>query len=205
MGEMQTASLILASNSAFRRKMLVGAGLRIVVQPAAVDEAAIREALQDDNPDIEPQDVAEVLARAKAEQVSAGAPGTLVIGADQVLACGGEIFAKPPTAEDARDQLLRLRGLAHSLPTAVVLALDGETVWSHLDEPILTMRQVSDEFLDRYLAAEGDAVCETVGGYKLEGLGAQLFESIEGDYFSVIGLPLLPLLTELRARKVIIT
>lgn len=185
--------------------MLEGAGLQIEVQPAAVDEAAIRAALQDDNPDIEPQDVAEVLARAKAEQVSASVPGKVVIGADQVLACGGEIFAKPPTVADARDQLLRLRGLAHSLPTAVVLAIDGATVWSHLDEPILTMRAVSDEFLDRYLAAEGSGVCETVGGYKLEGLGAQLFESIEGDYFSVIGLPLLPLLTELRSRKVIIT
>jgi septum formation protein len=185
--------------------MLEGAGVRVAVQPAVVDEAAIRSDLQDDNPDIEPQDVAEVLARAKAEQVSAANPGVLVIGADQVLACGGEIFAKPPTVEAARDQLLRLRGLAHSLPTAVVLAIDGETVWSHLEEPILTMRPVSDSFIAAYLATEGEAVCETVGGYKLEGLGAQMFDSVDGDYFSIVGLPLLPLLAELRLRKVIST
>ena len=202
---MQSAQVILASGSPFRRQMLENAGVAITVVPADVDEAAIRAALQDDNPDIEPQDVAEVLARAKAEQVSAMHPGAFVIGADQVLACGGEIFAKPPTISDARSQLIRLRGLAHSLPTAAVIAIDGATVWSHLDEPILTMRPVSDNFLDKYLASEGNAVRETVGGYKLEGLGAQLFESIEGDYFSIIGLPLLPLLGELRSRKVIVT
>lgn len=183
--------------------MLENAGVRIAVMPADVDEAALRAALQDDNPDIEPEDVAEVLARAKAEQVSAAHPESWVIGADQVLACGGEIFAKPPTIGDARDQLLRLRGLAHSLPTAVVLATGGTAVWSHIDEPILTMRPVTDDFLEQYLATEGENVCETVGGYKLEGLGAQLFESVEGDYFSIIGLPLLPLLAELRSRKVI--
>lgn len=203
MAEMQSESLVLASGSPFRRKMLEGAGVTIRIAPADVDEGAIRAALQDDNPDIEPQDVAEVLARAKAEQVSAANPGAYVIGADQVLACGGEIFAKPSSIGEAREQLLRLRGLAHSLPTAVVLAVNGETVWSHLEEPILTMRPLSDAFLAQYLATEGEDVCQTVGGYKLEGLGAQLFESIEGDYFSIIGLPLLPLLAELRSRKVI--
>ena len=90
------------------------------------------------------------------------------------------------------------------MPTAVVLAIDGAVVWSHIEEPILTMRDVSDAFLDAYLATEGDDVCKTVGGYKLEGLGAQLFDSVEGDYFSIIGLPLLPLLAELRSRKVIL-
>lgn len=202
---MQSAQVILASGSQFRRVMLENAGVAITVVPADVDEAAIRAALQDDNPDIEPQDVAEVLARAKAEQVSAANPGAFVIGADQVLACGGEIFAKPPTVADAKSQLLRLRGLAHSLPTAAVIAVDGTTVWSHIEEPILTMRLVTDDFLDKYLGTEGEAVCQTVGGYKLEGLGAQLFDSIEGDYFSIIGLPLLPLLGELRSRKVIAT
>lgn len=205
MAEMQSGALILASGSRFRKKMLEAAGLRITVVPADVDESAIKSALQDDNPEIEPQVVAEALARAKAEAVSALNAGVLVIGADQVLACGGEIFSKPATVADARDQLLRLRGLAHSLPTAVVLALDGQTIWCHVDEPILTMRHVSDAFLDLYLGSEGEGVSETVGGYKLEGLGAQLFETIEGDYFSIIGLPLLPLLAELRTRKVVIT
>ena len=204
MVEMQSAPIILASGSRFRRTMLEGAGVRILVAPAEIDEAAIKLALQDDNPEIEPQDVAEVLARAKAEEVSLRNPGVLVIGADQVLACGGELFSKPPSVEDARDQLRRLRGLAHSLPTAVVLAIDGQTVWHHVEEPILTMRAVSDAFIEAYLAAEGAAVCETVGGYALEGLGAQLFEAVEGDYFSIIGLPLLPLLGELRARKVLV-
>lgn len=185
--------------------MLESAGVAVKVSPANVDESAIRTALQDDNPDVEPQDVAEMLARAKAEMVSAANPGAFVIGADQVLACGGEIFSKTVTIAEARSQLVRLRGLAHSLPTAVVLAINGETVWRHVEEPILTMRAVSDAFLDDYLASEGDDVCQTVGGYKLEGLGAQLFESVEGDYFSIIGLPLLPLLAELRSRKVVAT
>lgn len=184
--------------------MLEDAGVGLTIVPAVLDEDAIRSALQDDNPEIEPQDVAEILARAKAEQVSSAHPGAFVVGSDQVLACGGEIFGKPSTMASARDQILRLRGLSHSLPTAVVLAIDGTVVWSHIEEPILTMRNVSDAFLDAYLATEGDDVCKTVGGYKLEGLGAQLFDSVEGDYFSIIGLPLLPLLAELRSRKVIL-
>lgn len=180
--------------------MLEAAGVKIRVVPAEVDEDAIKSAMTDDNPDIDAADVAEVLARAKAEQVSKAHPHSLVIGADQVLVCGGEIFSKPPSMAAARTQLLALRGLAHALPTAVVLALAGETVWTHIDEPQLTMRTFSHAFLDAYLTAEGDAVTETVGGYALEGRGGQLFDTIDGNYFSIIGLPLLPLLAELRAR-----
>jgi septum formation protein len=200
MAEVQTRELILASGSRFRRQILEQAGIKVRVIPADVDEAAIRAALTDDNPDIDAADVAEVLARAKAEQISARHPEALVIGADQVLVCGGEIFGKPASVAVARVQLLALRGLSHALPTAVVLAERGETVWSHVDEPQLTMRCFSHAFLDAYLAAEGDAVTETVGGYALEGRGAQLFDTLDGNYFTVIGLQLLPLLAELRLR-----
>jgi septum formation protein len=192
--------LILASGSRFRKKMLEDAGVTLRVVPADVDENSIKVAMMEDNPEIDPADVAEVLARAKAEQVSSLFPEALVIGADQILVCDGEIYSKPPTSAAAREQLLKLRGRVHTLATAVVLASRGETVWSLVDEPRLTMRKYSYGFLDLYLAAEGDAVCETVGGYALEGRGGQLFESIEGNYFSIIGLPLLPLLAELRQR-----
>jgi septum formation protein len=197
--------VILASGSRFRRQMLEAAGLTFRVVSSTVDEAAIKATLTDDNPDIDAVDVAEVLARAKAEQVSAQYPDALVIGADQVLVAGGELFSKPPSVEAARQQLLALRGLTHALPTAVVLAERGETIWSHIDEPHMAMRSFSHAFLDAYLAAEANAVTETVGGYQLEGRGAQLFEAIEGNYFTIIGLPLLPLLAELRTRGVLQT
>jgi septum formation protein len=195
--------LILASGSRFRKKMLEDAGVNIRVVPADVDETAVKIAMTEDNPEVDAADVAEVLARAKAEQVSVLNPDALVIGADQILVCDGEIYSKPPTRAAARQQLLALRGRSHTLATAVVLAVGGETVWSLVDEPRLTMRSFSHSFLEAYLAAAGDAVCETVGGYALEGLGGQLFESLEGNYFSIIGLPLLPLLAELRQRGVL--
>jgi septum formation protein len=195
--------LILASGSRFRKKMLEDAGVIIRVVPADVDETAVKFAMTEDNPEIDAADVAEVLARAKAEQVSVLNPDALVIGADQILVCDGEIYSKPPTRDAARQQLLALRGRSHTLATAVVLAVGGDTVWSLVDEPRLTMRNFSHSFLEAYLTAEGDAVCETVGGYALEGRGGQLFESLEGNYFSIIGLPLLPLLAELRQRGVL--
>ncbi len=200
MVEVGERELILASGSRFRRQLLEQAGIKIRVIPAVVDEAAIRVALTDDNPDIDAADVAEVLARTKAEQISALHPDALVIGADQVLVCGGEIFGKPASVAAARVQLSALRGLTHALPTAVALAERGATVWSHVDEPQLTMRRFSDAFLEAYLEVESDAVTETVGGYALEGRGAQLFDSIDGNYFSIIGLQLMPLLAELRLR-----
>jgi septum formation protein len=196
-------ALILASGSRFRKKMLEDAGVNIRVVPADVDETAVKIAMTEDNPEVDAADVAEVLARAKAEQVSLLNPDALVIGADQILVCDGEIYSKPPTSVAARQQLLALRGRSHTLATAVVLAVGGETVWSLVDEPRLTMRSFSHSFLEAYLVAAGDAVCETVGGYALEGLGGQLFESLEGNYFSIIGLPLLPLLAELRQRGVL--
>lgn len=197
--------LILASASAARREMLARAGIVFDVSPAKVDERAIRATLEADGNLLEPDDVAEVLARAKAEAVSREHPDAIVIGSDQVLALDGEIYEKPPTGEAARQQLLALRGRRHELHAAVALAEGGETQWSATDVAVLAVRRFSMTFLEEYLARLGPEVCETVGAYKLEGLGAQLFEAIDGDYFTILGMPLLPLLEELRQRKVIRT
>jgi septum formation protein len=190
--------LILASGSRFRREMLERAGVKFRVVSSEVDETRIKNALMEDDPDLEAAVLADHLAREKALDVSRKNPEALIIGADQVMVCGGEIFSKPPTLFAARDQLLALRGLTHALPTAVVLAQREKILWSHVDEPQMTMRTFTESFLDAYIAAEGKALCDTVGAYQFEGRGAQLFEAMEGDLFSVIGLPLLPLLAELR-------
>lgn len=194
-----TAKLMLASGSRFRRQMLENAGVSFSVAPADVDEVAARAKMSD----MAPGAVALQLAGLKALEVSRRFPDALVIGADQVLALEGRIFGKPIDRAAARAQLLQLRGRTHTLPTAVVLAQAGRAVWDHLGVAQLEMRPFGDGFLDAYLAAAGEVVTETVGGYALEGLGAQLFERIEGDYFTVIGLPLIPLLAELRRRGVL--
>ncbi len=198
---MTAAQLILASGSSARRQMLASAGVTFAVHPADVDEDAIRATLA--NPD--PMHVARVLARAKAEEVSRRNPHALVIGSDQVLALGHTIYTKPSGIAEARTALRSLSGRRHHLHSAVVLASNGTRIWDHLDTAALHMRDVSDAFLDDYLARAGARVCTSVGAYELEGLGIQLFESIEGDYFTILGMPLLPLLTELRARGVIAT
>jgi septum formation protein len=185
--------------------MLDAAGLTFDISPADVDERAIRETLQADNSGIEPADVAEVLARAKAEAISHQRPDALVIGADQVLALDDEIFEKPTDLAGARRHLQKLRGRTHQLHSAVVLADRGEVVWAHVDTASLTMHAFSADFLENYLTLAGTVICDSVGAYQLEGLGVQLFERIEGDYFTILGLPLLPLLGELRARKVILS
>jgi septum formation protein len=183
--------------------MLDAAGLTFEVAPADVDERAIRETLQADDSGIDPADVAEVLARAKAETISRQRPDALVIGADQVLALDDEIFEKPADLAGARRHLQKLRGRTHQLHSAVVFAGRGEVVWAHVDTASLTMHAFSVDFLENYLTLAGTVICDSVGAYQLEGLGVQLFERIEGDYFTILGLPLLPLLGELRARKVI--
>lgn len=203
MAESKTPRLVLASGSRSRRQMLDAAGLTFDVAPADVDERTIRETLQSDDSGIEPADVAEVLARAKAEAISRQRPDALVIGADQVLALDNEIFEKPGDLAGARSHLQKLRGRTHQLHSAVVLAQNGEVVWAHVDTASLTMHAFSAHFLENYLALAGTVICDSVGAYQLEGLGAQLFERIEGDYFTILGLPLLPLLAELRAHKVI--
>ncbi|MGH6866098.1 MAG: Maf family nucleotide pyrophosphatase [Methyloceanibacter sp.] len=194
--------LILASTSTIRAELLEAAGLAFIVEPPGLEEGIIRQAISGEQP-LDPQDVAEVLARAKAEAVSDLASGAYVIGADQVLAFENQILTKPADMKAARNQLLDLRGKSHMLHTAVALATNGETVWSQTESATLTMRDVSPEFIGRYLAAADDAVLSSVGAYQLEGIGIQLFDKIEGDYFSILGLPLVPLLDALRREGVI--
>ncbi|ODA68033.1 Septum formation protein Maf [Methyloligella halotolerans] len=194
--------LILASSSQTRAKLIEAAGLNVVLQAPGLDEAAMREAISGEEL-LRPGDVAEVLARAKAEAISDLAKEAYVIGGDQVLALGDQIIGKSDDMEDARRLLLDLSGKTHELHTSVALAKDGEAVWAYTDVARLTMRTLSPEFIGRYLAAAGEQVLGSVGAYQLEFLGVQLFEKVEGNYFSILGLPLLPLLAELRARNVI--
>jgi septum formation protein len=188
--------LILASASAARLALLRGAGLAVEALPAHVDEAAIKAAARADG--ASPDETALLLAELKGARVARRHPEALVIAADQLLACGDEWFDKPPTRDAARAQLLALRGRTHTLVTSVLCQRGEARVWHHVARPNLTMRDFSDSFLDAYLAAEGDALTTCVGAYRLEGMGIQLFERIEGDYFSILGLPLLPLLGFLR-------
>jgi septum formation protein len=189
--------LILASGSRSRARILEAAGLAFIVEPPGLDESAMRQAVSGERL-LDPHDVAEVLARAKAEAVSDLAPKAYVIGGDQVLALGDTILPKPDSMEAARRQLLDLSGRTHTLHTAVAVASGGETLWAETTVATLTMRKLSPEFIGRYLAAAGDEVLSSVGAYQLESLGVQLFEKIEGDFFSILGLPLSPLLDTLR-------
>lgn len=194
--------LILASESKSRARLLEAAGLAFIVEPPGLDEAAMRQAVSGEKM-LSPHDVAEVLARSKAEAVSDLARQAYVIGADQVLALGDMILSKPDDMGAARRQLLDLSGKTHKLHTAVAVAADGETIWSETTVSTLTMRRLSPQFIGRYLAAAGDDVLASVGAYQLEGLGVQLFDKIDGDYFSILGLPLIPLLDTLRREGVI--
>jgi nucleoside triphosphate pyrophosphatase len=198
MVERSRRQLVLASASPFRRRMLEAAGLSFEVAAADVDESALKRDLL--RCGSMPAAIAEALAAAKAESISARLPEALVIGADQVLALGQELFSKPASPSEAREQLLRLRGKSHQLHTAVCLADGGKAVWNHVETATLAMRPFSDAFLADYLRGAGDRVCHTVGAYEIEGPGIQLFERIEGSTFTIIGLPLLPLLAELRTR-----
>ncbi len=189
-------TLILASSSTFRRQMLERAGIVFTVLSADVDEPAIRDEMRQRPLPAGASEIAMALAEAKARAVAAQHPDALVLGSDQILECQGEIFGKPPDTATARRQLQTLRGATHYLHTAAALVIGRECVYRCLTVPRLKMRAFSDVFLDDYVARE--AVTETVGGYKLEGYGIQLFDDIHGDYFSIIGLPLLDVLSALR-------
>ena len=184
------APLVLASKSPVRRAVLEKAGIPLAIVPADIDERAI-EARADAKL---PAEIAALLAREKARAVVAGLPGRLVLAADQTLGLGARSFTKPADRPAGRAQLLALRGRTHELYSALALVRDGALVFEHQAVARLTMRAFSERFLDAYLAAAGDAVTASVGCYQVEGIGIQLFDRIEGDYFTILGLPLLPLL-----------
>ena len=184
--------VVLASASQSRGALLCNAGIEVIRDPAAIDEDSVKESFG--NRDEPASQTAMALAELKAQRVSQRHKDALVIGADQMLQCGGIWFDKPADLDHARGHLIALRGKTHELLSAVCVVRDGEVLWRHLESAQLTMRPFSDAFIDEYLAAAGDAVCASVGAYQLEGRGAQLFSRIEGDYFTILGLPLLPLL-----------
>jgi septum formation protein len=190
---MPTPSLILASSSPSRRQLLRNAGLTFEVQPPGVDEEEAKRSLLSGR--TAPQGIAEKLAEMKAMRISAKHPEAMVVGGDSTLACQGRLFDKPPTIEAARKQLLALRGQTHELFSCVVVARGGTRLWHWNERARLTMRPFNEAFLDAYLARAGDAVLGSVGAYQLEGLGAHLFSRVDGDYFTILGLPLLPLLS----------
>ncbi len=186
--------LILASKSEARRKMLAAAGIPHEARPSNVDERAVEAKV---NPQ-SARAAAALLAREKALSVSRDTPGRLVLGADQTLSLGSERLSKPPGRDEAAAQLRMLSGKTHELTSACALALDGRIVFGAEDTARLTARKFGDAFIARYLDAAGDAVTRSVGGYQLEGLGIHLFERIDGDHFTILGLPMLPLLAYLR-------
>jgi septum formation protein len=191
--------LVLASKSASRRALLQGAGIPIEVLVADVDERGIEA-----NANLaDPGAVAALLAREKALAVSLQQPGRLVIGADQTLALGQRRFSKPADRATAREQLKALRGQSHALHSAVAIMRDGKPVFEHCAVARLAMRAFSDGFLESYLDAAADAVMASVGAYQVEGLGVQLFERIDGDHSTILGLPLLPVLAALRREGVL--
>lgn len=195
---MTSPNLILASQSPIRRTLLEGAGLQLLCQPADIDERALETKLGSATP----AELARRLALAKAEAVSLNHPGALVIGADQVLEHRGQLLHKAANVNEADTKLATLQGDTHHLIAAVALVRDGMTVWSTHDRASLTMRSLSEHDRAAYLEKAGDAATASVGGYRLEEIGATLFERIDGDYFTILGLPLLPLLEELRAQNI---
>lgn len=195
------ARVILASASQSRAAILAAAGVGATIDPAAIDEDSVKRALKADGRDA--GDAAEALAALKGQQVSRSYSGDLVIGADQILVCDERWFDKPGDIAAAREHLLALRGTTHELVAAVCVVRDGAVLWHHIDRAYLTMRPFTDRFLDDYLRHRAADLCSTVGAYRLEGRGAQLFSRITGDYFTIMGLPLLPLLDFLRGHGVV--
>lgn len=187
-------TLVLASSSPFRRMLLENAGLTFQSQAAEIDERQI-EASEDH---AGPEAVAAILARAKAQDVSRHFPDALVIGSDQTMSLGDRVYHKAKNRAEAKDNLMSLSGRTHRLNSAVSIVKNGSLVWEHLAYAELTARNLTEAFVDRYLDRIGDKAFSSVGAYQLEGEGIHLFSAIEGDYFTILGLPMLPLLEELR-------
>lgn len=192
-------SLVLASASASRAALLKAAGVTFITDPADLDEGALMAKLRG----ADAQTVASTLAQQKALHVSARHPGAVVLGGDSVIGFGGDHLSKCASLEEAKALLRRLSGQAHLLVSAAALAKDGALLWTHASPCRMTMRDLGPQFLDDYIAAEGPAILSSVGCYHFEGRGAQLFDRVEGDYFSVLGLPLLPVLAALRKEGVL--
>ena len=192
--------IILASGSAIRRKLMTDAGLDFEVIMKPVDEAAIKDSMLSESARL--RDIADALAEAKSLRVSR-VEGGLVIGADQIMVMDNQLFDKPKTIDEARERLKLMRGKTHYLMGAVVISENGKPVWRHMAKTKLTMRAFSDTFLEDYLEKEGELVTKSVGAYRFEGLGAQLFSYVEGDFFSILGLSLLPVMDYLRTRGAI--
>lgn len=198
-----TRPIILASASEIRLQLLMAAGLEVTARPARIDEATLRQSLEAEN--ATPRDIADALAEMKAARVADRQPDGLVLGCDQVLEFRHQVWGKPETVEQARNQLLELRGKTHKLLSALVLYDAGAPVWRHVGEARLTMRVFSDSYLEGYLSRNWPSVAQSVGGYKLEEEGIRLFSAIEGDHSTILGLPLTPLLTYLGTRGFIAT
>lgn len=193
--------LILASMSQSRARILLAAGMKFETMPAHVDEESAKQSMLAAN---QPHRViADALAESKALRISGSHPDAFTIGADQVLSFAGELVSKCATLEEARTLLMRLRGRGHDLYSAAVLARGGQPVWRHVERSHMTMYPVSDAFIDDYLARQGEGILSSVGCYRLEDDGAQFFSHIAGDYFAILGLPLIPLLSALREQGLI--
>ena len=189
--------LLLASKSVIRSELLRGALIPVEIRPAEIEERAVEASLTGDG--ATPSSVAGALAAAKAIDVSTRAPGRLVLGADQTLSLAGERFTKPKDRESGRAQLMRLAGRTHQLASGVALVRDGAVLWTGIDEASLTMRPLSAEFVEAYLDAAGAGVLSSVGGYQYEGAGVHLFENVDGDFSTILGLPMLRVAAALRA------
>lgn len=195
------SNIILASKSVHRKMLMQNAGLSFDTASADIDERVIEKAVQETG--VTPQELALILANAKALDVSQKNPDKYIIGSDQTLSFEDDVLHKAADMEEARRRLLQLSGKTHQLNSAVVIIKDGQTLWQHVSTAELTMRELTPEFIGRHLAQAGDDILSSVGAYQLEKDGVQLFEKIEGDFFTIIGLPMLPLLEELRNLGVI--
>ncbi|WP_373308357.1 Maf family protein [Kordiimonas sediminis] len=191
-----TPPVILASGSSTRLKMLQNAGVKLDSMPAAIDEEAVKIALCQEG--AAPRETVDALAELKSLSVSRLNPGALVIGSDQILVHDGKILSKCSSLDEARQTLSTLSDSMHTLMSAAVISLDGRPVWRSLDAAKLTVRPLSDTFIVGYVAEAGEAILSSVGCYHYEGLGAQLFSAVEGDYYTILGMPLLPVLDFLR-------